>query len=199
MEQNSPGETSLSDMYKIQDAHFKEEDSKPEYSVHRIGVLLFVIGLFLLLNIVTFMLPDSDIQFIAQITGAVCLILAGVYLLRKTLSVLKPLIASSFLASLGIPALIIGIVIIIESMETMETYGLFFLVISLVILFFGIPTLIASVYAVLRIKHRWTILGSMFGIVVGIIIGSVISDLSPVLFGLAALGLLIFSSEEFKD
>ena len=154
-----------------------------------LGIFSFVTGMFLI-----FILFEFDDLMILLAPISIVLIIAGSYLLRERISVIKPLIGGSILMYFGFGAIVVGLLGITESIDTIETDGLFIIAVSVILIIIGLPVLIGAVCAIIRKKHGYSLIGGIISIFIGIIL-----DPLAVLLAIAALLLLFISEAEFEE
>ncbi len=180
----------LSEIYAKQDAIFEEKKKEvSSQELPNVGVFSFVIGIILL-----FVLFEFEEMVIPIFPISIVLIVIGGFLLRERISVIKPLIAGSILVYFGFGAIAVGLLGILIGINSIETYGLFITVVSLIVFSLGVPISIGAICAIIRKKHRFSLLGGVLSIFIGVIL-----DPLAVLLAIFALILLFISEAEFKN
>ena len=158
----------------------------------KIGEISFVIGMILLFVLFEFLfvIIEFDYSWFIIVPLSVALIIFGSYLLRERISVIKPLVSGSILVYFGFGAIIMGIIILIEPIDTIEIS----IVISILLFILGIPVAIGAICSIIRKFYKYSIIGGIISIFIGIIL-----DPLAAVVAIAGLLLLLISEAEFDN
>ena len=183
----SDNHNSLTEMYDKQDTYFQIENAKPVYKPSRIGITIFVLGLFSALFWLLFILISIDDLGVYILTAiSFSIMLLGIIFLRKSLHVVKPLIGGTFLAFIALFGFLACYALIGHS-----------IVLGIIPMILAFPVSLGAICAILRRKHRWAMLAGT----ISIFLGFNLLLFSPIfiLMSFTSIILIFFSDEEFKD
>lgn len=182
--------TPLAEIYEKQRVMLEaKKNDLPPHDVPHFGVVLFTTGLIFL-----FILFEFENLLIPILPLSIIFIGFGIFLLRKRITVIKPLVGGSILFYFGFGAIMAGLLLLLEGINMINTDGILIIIPSIIIIILGIPIAAGAICAIIRKKQKFSLIGGILSIFIAIML-----DPIALLLSVAAILLLFWSEIEFDD